>query len=47
MCYTGKCKYELYFGDCSLRNNEPIPEDAACVEAEKAREDNPTTEEGK
>lgn len=32
MCYSGKCKYEHYFGDCELKTNSrsPYPEDALC-----------------
>lgn len=34
MCYSGKCKYEQYNGDCKL-TSFPYPEDAACVIADK------------
>jgi len=30
MCYSGRCRYEQYFGDCSLNPNDPIPDDALC-----------------
>lgn len=28
MCYTGKCKYEGYMGDCTIHGKRP--EDALC-----------------
>ena len=33
MCYTGKCKYENYYGDCNLKlkKGEFWPDDAGCV----------------
>ena len=38
MCYTGKCRYENYRGECSLiwnmRVKKPLPPDAICVESE-------------
>ena len=30
MCYSGKCKYELWLGDCSIRQFEDVPDDALC-----------------
>lgn len=30
MCYTGKCKYENYYGDCVIKDSN-YPEDAACT----------------
>jgi hypothetical protein len=43
MCYTGKCKYEDYYGDCYLKsinnlrgtNLDYIPDDAGCAIADK------------
>ena len=37
MCYTGKCPYENYQGDCTRRDNT-YPDDAHCVVMEKAQE---------
>lgn len=34
MCYSGKCKYEQYYGDCTIYDGL-YPEDALCVECEK------------
>lgn len=42
MCYTGKCKYENYMGDCNIRNYNikkglpigTLPEDAGCAIAD-------------
>jgi len=34
MCYTGKCRYEGYMGDCTVMSK--IPDDAAgCILADK------------
>jgi hypothetical protein len=33
MCYTGKCRYEGYMGDCTVMSK--IPDDAGCVLADK------------
>jgi hypothetical protein len=30
MCYTGKCKYETYAGDCEFFHTKDIPDDAPC-----------------
>lgn len=30
MCYTGRCKYEGYMGDCTI-NDGKYPDDAGCV----------------
>lgn len=30
MCYTGKCKYEAYSGDCCLSIMSTPPQDALC-----------------
>lgn len=34
MCYSGRCKYEDYMGDCTIvskLNTEMVPLDADCV----------------
>ena len=37
MCYTGKCPYEGYMGDCTLNiSKNPMPDDAGCVIADEA-----------
>lgn len=33
MCYTGKCRYEMYWGECNKRGK--YPDDALCVIIEK------------
>lgn len=48
MCYTGKCKYETYMGDCTLPDMtyqpENFPKDAFCakqdIEIEKWAKNN-------
>lgn len=30
MCCTGRCCYEDYMGDCTVRANQPWPTDALC-----------------
>ena len=39
MCYTGRCRYEGYMGDCTIADGK-YPDDAGCVladiEADKA-----------
>ncbi|MDD5650660.1 MAG: hypothetical protein PHF86_09625 [Candidatus Nanoarchaeia archaeon] len=35
MCYTGKCKYEGYQGDCCHFEIGKIPEDAYCIVTEE------------
>jgi hypothetical protein len=39
MCFSGKCKYEQYSGDCKisleLELGHKIPKDAACYEKEE------------
>jgi len=37
MCYSGKCPYEDYWGDCTIKNGR-YPEDALCVR-EQERDD--------
>ena len=44
MCYTGRCPYEhsssgCAAGECSLKDGEPIPYDAACMLAERHLEE--------
>jgi hypothetical protein len=34
MCYTGKCHYEDYLGECTIKDIKDIPDDAGCVIAE-------------
>jgi hypothetical protein len=31
MCFTGKCKYENYDGECTIPLHAPYPEDALCA----------------
>ena len=43
MCYSGKCKYENYNGECTIPWLADYPDDAGCVlaavaEAQAARE---------
>lgn len=39
MCYTGRCPYEHSggeaAGECKLRDDEPMPDDAECVLMDK------------
>jgi len=39
MCYTGKCKYEDYWGECTLGPRKPFPYDAGCIIRDNERED--------
>jgi hypothetical protein len=43
MCYTGKCRYEIYggdnAGDCSCFGSKRIPDDAACSMFDKLLEE--------
>lgn len=36
MCYSGKCRYEKYTGDCNIPSKlgtDKMPQDADCVQA--------------
>ena len=39
MCYTGKCHYENYWGECTLESMEDIPDDASCALLDRAIEE--------
>ena len=39
MCYSGRCKYEDYCGECTLSYNEKYPDDAGCIETDKIIEE--------
>lgn len=32
MCYTGRCKYEDYMGECNFSSTDDFPQDAECVQ---------------
>lgn len=34
MCYSGKCRYETYMGDCTIHDYKHTPFDAACVQGD-------------
>jgi len=32
MCCTGKCPYENWMGDCTIKCGQPFPKDAGCAD---------------
>lgn len=42
MCYSGKCKYETYLGDCTISHlfgTDAFPNDAYCALCDKEQEE--------
>jgi hypothetical protein len=39
MCCTGRCPYENWMGDCTIRCGQPFPKDAACNEEPNLEDD--------
>jgi hypothetical protein len=39
MCCSGRCPYENWRGDCTIRCGQPYPKDAACNDPAQLEDD--------